>query len=1031
MMSPCRWGVPSSHELKTLVRELWSGVRAGHAADALLFIFLLTGRCPYDLARMTPKDYGPLKQSAGTPAPAGWSATERLEYSDRVFWLRTFLDPDVAHCNPVRQAHHVSSYASLPLPLPPETLDPLKHSTRARSAERAIDERIKELHREVPRMTVTRIRTAGHQWLYHHGWDRTVPDRLFGTNTDQAIPLYYECMQAFRVLAPYKAWHAHLNEHLYEHPPSRSLKRRKIDRRIGSRRTPIHDAIRKAFADYRRIVVKELHRHMGLPGAHNHYAAYTYLLLSLATGLRPARQSFETLQDFCERTDTHVIRDKDVGSRPSPRYVRLAPFAVRQLRHYLDYLSRLIMHLHNPRQRDYVESALNGMVPFLFLLPDADADPRALAPKDVSQLAKDFRHFEANWPRHLLRTALVDRDVGDDIIQAFMGHGEMGRESFSRYSALTWADLGLLADQIEEVARDLAVRPLPFAPDDASQVPLGRKIDTEFKHEPQRLKNQRERAKESHRHNAFGREWVEKRLPKTKEEFENLRDPVYALEWYKKEIRALDKELPRMSGWYAARKHLAEQCDAINAKHGTAIPVQAPPRPPPGTAPMHNEKTFAHRKAAHRAAEAFLDALVEPGRVSNLTQQQLMDLILFSSATFGPLANPTCLLAFGRAMQECRIRLKYAEPGGDVPLCWLEFTFETKRSNNVWENGTPLCMLRFFPTGIPLMLLARHLAAPANQPLHGYSNPGELMRRIRGSLRALCGRDLLPATLSARQFCDGAAGVAESQPGVRLPHYLVEYATGRIDSVSLRAPYFEALLGARITENQRLALPKPDTEEHTSPPVVRDDPNIDAHMRRIISLFSVSKATKREWKDGLLRNLAQLLSDPPSPSFELLAAWFLHLLTGDKPLAPSSVHRYSCWIAKRWLLEFEGVDPNLLDAEAWSRSLRVNTGRHAAKVPRGVAGRLRALQRFLHHERGHPDIPPDVLQAQRGTSMVRAHVILEPQFAKFIERLPDTGSRNATRNASGGSSRSALSSASGSAMPPGCCSRISRKATTH
>ena len=118
MMSPCSWGVPSTHELETLVRELWSGVNAGRAADPLLFISLLTGRCPYDLARMTPKDYGPLKQSAGTRAPAGWSGTERLEYHGPVFWLRTFLDRDVAHWNLVRRAHHVPSHASLPCPYP-------------------------------------------------------------------------------------------------------------------------------------------------------------------------------------------------------------------------------------------------------------------------------------------------------------------------------------------------------------------------------------------------------------------------------------------------------------------------------------------------------------------------------------------------------------------------------------------------------------------------------------------------------------------------------------------------------------------------------------------------------------------------------------------------------------------------------------------------------------------------------------------------------------------------------------------------
>ena len=208
--------------------------------------------------------------------------------------------------------------------------------------------------------------------------------------------------------------------------------------------------------------------------------------------------------------------------------------------------------------------------------------------------------------------------------------------------------------------------------------------------------------------------------------------------------------------------------------------------------------------------------------------------------------------------------------------------------------------------------------------------------------------------------------------------------------MSLPTAYFEAHLGARVAQDQSVAAPEPDKEQHISPPAVGDDPNIDAHMRRISSLFSVSKATKAEWKDGLHRNLEQLLSDAPSPSLELLAAWFLHLLT-DRKLAPSTVHRYSSWIAKRWLLEFEGADPSLLDADALSEGYESILENTPQKYRADVAGRLRDLQRFLHHEREHPDIPVDVLQAQNGKSVVRARVISERQFAAFIKTLPYAG----------------------------------------
>ena len=238
------------------------------------------------------------------------------------FWLRTFLEPDASRCTPEWQAHHESSDASLCLPLPREVFHALKKATA--DTTRSIDKRMRELRRVVPRVTEARIRSAGHQWLHHHqDHDRTVLDRLFRTDTDHAVPLYYECMKASRVLEAYHAWLAHLNGHLAERPLI--VRREGPDYRIGSRRTPTRAAVRKALAGYRRLVVKELHRGMGLPRAHNHYTAFTYLLLSLGTGARPVRQPFETLQDFCDGTDMYMIRDKDVGRKPSPRYVRLPP----------------------------------------------------------------------------------------------------------------------------------------------------------------------------------------------------------------------------------------------------------------------------------------------------------------------------------------------------------------------------------------------------------------------------------------------------------------------------------------------------------------------------------------------------------------------------------------------------------------------------------------------------------------------------------------------------------------------------------
>ena len=986
MLSPCRWGVLSPLNVQRIVRELWAGVCGGSQVDTLLTICLLTGRCPHELGgrRLRKSNAPPVDKKRLTAAAA---RPEGLCHTDQDFWLDTVLNLP----GPGNPELHASALSVLPLALPRALLSCLQKGARHPAIGESIDLRMRELRGTIPQVTLARIRSAGYVWLYHAGHDRTVLDRLFGSHPDHAVPLRYECMWAPRVTRAYVVWHGHLQRQLGS--KNFGIQRWNDRYRIGSRRTPTQKAVRDGLANYRKFVRKTLRRAMGSPEAHNYYVAYTHQLLSFASGLRPSRQAFETLSDFCPDTNTYFIRDKEVGRSPSPRYVRVAPFAVSQLKHYLTYLSRLAMHLRDDRQRDYVEAALNGAVPFLFLLQDGGGDPKPAHPSDISALTQKYLPFESNWTRHFLRTALVDRKVGDEIVQAFMGHGEMGREPFSRFSALSIADLGDVSDVIEAIANELEVRPLAFAPTDSTEIPTGRRIATAFHHQEQRHKNEVVRASEFRAQKALGLDFMKSRLDLACGEIEALRDPKRAEAWYARIIGELDEALPRTPAWYAARHRLAQKCGSLNDERGTAFPVRAPPRPAHVPVPMHDERNFASRKIALRAAGRFLEALREPRRFSDIPEPDLVSLILFSAAVFGALADPVPLLGFGRALQKGRISLKYAEPPGGGPMCWVEFTFATKRSNNVVIDGVARCMRRFFPDGITLMLLARHLANDSAQEVKYYRDTRDVMRQVRNSLKKLCGHTLLEPGLTLRHFLKGAAGALASTPGVRIPHYLVEYACGNFDSVSLPSPYFEAYLGAAVGAPRQTpaAAPGPGIEV---PPEKMADVDTGAHMRIVLKVFSdVPKVLKAAWRDGLLSNLERLISEPHSPWLELLASWFQHLLTARK-LAPSTVTRYSNWISKAVLFEFDGLSPEALDPDSWSAGYESILERTNARHPCAVAGRLRDFHTFLHRSRGLPETPTELLNVRRGVRVVRARVIPERHFVEFIRTLLATISAN-------------------------------------
>ena len=991
MMSPCRWGVMSQRGLERVVRELRAGVRNRRRIDALLVASLLTGRRATDLDAM------PMRKEKRASERARAQGRAKDRHRDEEFLvhrldymaLRTGLGLPAPPARE-RPDYYRTAEPLVDLPLPSEVLECLRNrGPQPRFDEERFAERAREL-----RTTPARIRGAGHLWLYHSGHDRTVLSRLFGEDLARATPLYYENMAHEKVLGAYAAWYGHINAQLPGHEFRIKRKERELHVGVGSRRVPEAKVVANLLRKHRDFVSGLLERPRELVRAHDHYAAYTHLVLSLATGLRSVRHPFETINHFCWETSTYFIQDKNVGGNPSPRYVPLAQFAVEQLSHYLAYLSWLQTRLSAyPRRGEYVEAALQGQVPYLFSLDQHPADPRPLAPNLIRNTLEGISHLVPNWPRHFLRSALAARGVRDDVLQALLGHGDMGQEPFARYSALTTADLKDAADQIQALGGELGVKPLAHPKAGTSCIRQGKPTKTTFDYMHRHRKRLQASREKRRGQVELGRAWVAERVQAIQEDLESWRNQSAADEWQERALADLDELFKGKFEWLPARRAWAKAVDALNERHKLAIPVRPAPHRPVRTPLMHDEPTFLSRRAVRKAAAGFITSLDDPQSIASATDESLLALTAFSAACFGGLADPKALLAFAceASTWDGRTPLLSFAPA-PLHLCWVACLHETPGAANVVVDGKPLRLRRFFPDGMTLVLLVRYLDRRRTErnPVgcrKRFSDQA-LMGRIQKALAAHCDASL-PKGFTLAKLCTGAVGVAECQPGVRLPHYLAEYAAGRITSVSLPEAAFRAYLGR--THPPAIDLPtRQSAEPRPAPPPAdsRPDPTIDEARRHVRRLFVSLPEERLKAKETLVRRMDELLSSGPAPTTRLLVDWLRDLISRPAgPLAVTTARRYSDWIATGWLTQFEGVDLEALDAEDWHQRYRQLLELEEEHNRSQVAGRISQFHQYLCRTHGFEPLPADQQFLYSSQRFVRAQVVPERLFSAFVDRL--------------------------------------------
>jgi hypothetical protein len=196
------------------------------------------------------------------------------------------------------------------------------------------------------------------------------------------------------------------------------------------------------------------HRQQGWSGLeqfHNLYVIYVITLLNLATGHRPVRHPYETIDCFDLEAGTVFISDKELRSTLSARISPLPKLAIKQVKFYLEHLDimqNLIANLY-PETGVSISEARTGDAPLLFFLNDMKVIH--VTPGSLEAYCSDIWPLKQNWHRHFMRTWLRTQGIHGHTVDAWMGHIGTGGDGFSRYSALAIKDTRDIASKVNEL----------------------------------------------------------------------------------------------------------------------------------------------------------------------------------------------------------------------------------------------------------------------------------------------------------------------------------------------------------------------------------------------------------------------------------------------------------------------------------------------------------------------------------------------------------------------------------------------------
>lgn len=182
-----------------------------------------------------------------------------------------------------------------------------------------------------------------------------------------------------------------------------------------------------------------------LVAAHNSMAVYTVEMLKFVTGHRAVSDPFYSFDLFNLNQELVFIEDKVTSSRHEARIAWLPPLAQQQFSNYLAHLRSLsrFIRTSNADLADQIwattELGYPRSLPLFFFLEETDGVLSWIRVKPASlkiQLGSTWL-LPLNTNRHLLSTWLHSNNCPSELVDAQLGHAEVGCYEFGNRSPLS------------------------------------------------------------------------------------------------------------------------------------------------------------------------------------------------------------------------------------------------------------------------------------------------------------------------------------------------------------------------------------------------------------------------------------------------------------------------------------------------------------------------------------------------------------------------------------------------------------------
>ncbi|WP_299018089.1 integrase [uncultured Photobacterium sp.] len=181
---------------------------------------------------------------------------------------------------------------------------------------------------------------------------------------------------------------------------------------------------------------------------HNLVTLYTQLIMGLACGYRPVTGWFGKLEHFHLATGECWISDKEKSTGDCSRVIILPKTALEVLERYLTYVEQTAIHYGSANQTISFRyhSVLNSQE-HLFFYREKDQIQETI-PSAFIALVDPIFPLQPNWPRHHIRSLLLEKGIPSELISAWMGHQGTGKHAFNQFSHLDRKQMRKISQEI-------------------------------------------------------------------------------------------------------------------------------------------------------------------------------------------------------------------------------------------------------------------------------------------------------------------------------------------------------------------------------------------------------------------------------------------------------------------------------------------------------------------------------------------------------------------------------------------------------